>query len=881
VLGVRLALPAALARVLPWASERYLDAPARVSSVELDLLRGEIALSGLLVGAPASEVEPDALRAATAWLRGERVSVRLAWRDLLQRRVRLHALVLDGPGVRLVRKADGSIDPLAAGDAAPAPEAEPEAETATHPPPEDEPSDDGWEIVLEKLVLRRPGLALDDATAPDLELVHVAADEISLDGLHLRGDTIALGGIDVTAPVVRVRQEMMGGGGGAAAAVAEPEAAGAAGAAAPAEPEADPVAALALPEDPGAAQAEAPAAPEEADPPAAAAQATDTDDEAQSVGALAGTRIERLTIEAAKVTWLGPGGPLELRIALEAEDVRAAPASAFPVRLDLGVGDGEIEAAGRLGLDPLAFEGRLRWEDVPVPFVLASAAPELLPWLRSSSGAGALELRLGPAGDGPEGAVELRAAGHTSLRDVSFADPDEREVVFDLASLDVEVEALRVRLGTESPAAADGPAIAIELGRVSAAQPRLLYARPTPALDALLAGSGTEAEPSTEAPPGNGLSLAIAALELTRGRLELRDAGVEPAFAAALTSLTLEARDVRWPERSAESVSLRAVAPGSAPLRLDGALGGEDAQASLAVERLALLPFEAYAAGATGYRPRGGSASLEIEAKVTGSRIALGNSLVLHQLDVDAVDPGLFARRFGVSLDLALALLRDRRGDVRLRAPLAFDAGRGGVDLAAVVTSGLRQALVSAMNAPLRVLGTVVPTGRAAQTGEIDLTLPSAPGSAQTRAESPPFPALARLLAERPGLALVLRGRAGPEDRDPLAEALLAERVAAGEDLPEVPNASSSARRRVADALAERGRGEPGALDPEGAAVLRRMVEAVDVPAAHLAALAARRAEWAREASLAAGIDAARATLAEPEVPAAPGVLIELVPRAD
>jgi hypothetical protein len=848
-LGIRAALPAAIARAFDWAAARYLDAPARVGAVELALWRGEITLSDVVVGVPGSGAEAAALEPSSAWLYGERVFAHLAWRDLLERRLRFQALVLDAPGVRLVRTADGAIVPWPARKEAPeaqgtsaAPEAtggpmpdaaataedEPfEDRPAGEAPPEDEaaprhPAEEAeagrestaerWELILEKLVLRRPDLALADATAPDLELLRVAAGELGLDGLRLRGEHIALAGIDVTGPVVRVHPEML-------ARLPRAERAGSRG------------------EDPDAPTAPAPDAPGATGPPADAGEEVRPGSRIEPGGALATTRIERVHVEAAKVTWLGPGGPLDLRVALEAQEVRAEPGSAFPVALSLGVGEGAIEADGRVNLDPFAFAGRVRWQALSVPFVLAAVAPELLPWLRASDTAGELEVRVGAEDGREDGAAALHVAGHASLRELSFADPDERELVLELEALDMEVRALRVPLGVERAAVddplsaegeppADQRSIEIDFGHVHAVRPSLSHARPTPALDALLAGWQAPPEAEPAAPP---ISISLAQLEFSRGRLELRDADLEPPFAVILTSVSLEARELHWPEPRVEEVRLRAVAPGDAPLRVDVTMHGEEAQGILDLERLALTPFEAHAARATGYRPRAGSGSLRIEAQRTGPRVELANDLTLHQLEVSAVDPGLFERRFGVSLGFALALLRDRRGNVRLRAPTAFDAGRGRVDPAAVATSALRQALVSAMNAPFRLLGVVLPADRPARPGEIELVLASAPGREEVRGEPPPFPALVALLADRPGLALVLRGRAGPDDRDALAEAL--------------------------------------------------GMDAADLPAERLVALAERRAEWARDDALEAGMDAARLKLAAPEVPAPPGVLIELVAR--
>jgi len=103
--------------------------------------------------------------------------------------------------------------------------------------------------------------------------------------------------------------------------------------------------------------------------------------------------------------------------------------------------------------------------------------------------------------------------------------------------------------------------------------------------------------------------------------------------------------------------------------------------------------------------------------------------------------------------------------------------------------------------------------------------------------------ALAELLETRPALAVRLHGGASPEDRDGLAERILIEGLAAGEDLPEIDDSGFFARRRVRKALEARGRGEQGALEAEDETLLARYRAAADVPPTRFAALARERAE--------------------------------------
>jgi hypothetical protein len=130
------------------------------------------------------------------------------------------------------------------------------------------------------------------------------------------------------------------------------------------------------------------------------------------------------------------------------------------------------------------------------------------------------------------------------------------------------------------------------------------------------------------------------------------------------------------------------------------------------------------------------------------------------------------------------------------------------------------------------------------------------------------------MLGQRPSVRLALRGRVGPEDRDPVAEQILVERWESGEGLPELADAGFLERRRIGQALSRRAKGEPLALEDADRPLYERYVEAVEVPDARLAALATQRAEHVRDALVAKGVVAARLAVEDPAPASQAGVVI-------
>jgi hypothetical protein len=833
--GLRVALPTLLARGLERGARRALDLPLRVGDVGLGLLLGKLELRDLALGRAGAASTADPV------LQVRRIAAQIAWTDLLRGRVHLRELAVEDPVVRLARRADGTLEsPLPPAAAEEAPPAEPAGEP--------------WAYAVDHLRLAGLDLALAQA-GREGEPVGFSLEELSLADVALRGEELTLGAVNLRGPRLRVPRDLVF----------------------PARPA-------------GEAPAPGPAAtPAEPAPPAPPTEATTAaPPPAGSEGPR--YRLERVEIERAGFALLTEGEPLELELDLRAEGVTAAAGETFPLALALRVGGGEVGADGRVGLAPPSFQGKLHWAALPLPLFVLAVRPDLVPWVRSCQAEGDLELgvRLAP-GPGADEPAAVRVAGRVAIHDLAIGDPKEQEV-------DLRWKALEAAVGNASLPLGGGPEpIRVALDRVRLEAPALRYRRPTPALAALLGGAPSEAggaavaeaggaalaepAPAPETGAAPGIELTVGALAVARGTLRFEDGTLEAPFRGAIRDLSLTARELRWPALRARRVRVRGVAPESAPFSLEGDLDGARGTFAFALQRLDLPRFDAYATGA-GYRLMRGEASLQTALRVEPERYVTENELLLHDLRVDAADAGAFERQLGTPLDLALALLRDPAGDIRLPLPIAVEREELRLGRGAAVLGAVRAALIGVVSSPLKAFGAALP---GAGKGEVDLAaLPAAPGAAEPTAEGAErLEALATLLASRPLLAVSLRGRSGPDDRLPLAERWLEERAAAGGALPEVEGAGFLARRRVGQALASRSRGEETALSDEDQALLEARREATTVPPERFAALANARAAGVRERLVARGLDAARLVLAEPAAEGAPGVAVELAARVE
>jgi hypothetical protein len=556
--------------------------------------------------------------------------------------------------------------------------------------------------------------------------------------------------------------------------------------------------------------------------------------------------------------------PITLSLRVQEEPGQADPRYRVDLRAELA--EGQLELEGVAALKTLGFEGALRWSGLALGRILA-AAGALPIRLQSGQGGGELALRaeLAPGA----GAPGVRASGRIDVRGIEL---DDRAGAFGVAFASLEVVADEVHV----PSPQEGlpaPPLRVALSRLHLRDPVVKVRRTAPAAAAAEdQAPAPAAEADAAATP---IELSVRDLQVSGGRAAFEDQTVSPAFRGELRDLRLTAAEVAWPERRVRDVRLALRGPGAASHRVSGSLAPEGGAITLAVAGVELPALNPYLAP-LGLRIDRGTFGVEGSVRARGERSRVATEVRVAALDLGRAEAGGFQATFGVPLDVGVALLKDSRGVIEL--PIAFDYQRNElrVALRRTVLAALQRAIAGALIAPLRGLG-----GAVSKLGDVVGLgmdpLPSQPGSADLAAAAADrLGGLRGSLAARPALALVLRGRAGPADDPRLAEAMLSERVLAGEGLPDLEGVGFLQRRRVRGALAERGRGEGGALEAEDEAALARYVAGVAVPPERRAALARARAEAARAALLSAGaLEPERVRIGEVEE-GDPGVVLEL-----
>jgi hypothetical protein len=609
-------------------------------------------------------------------------------------------------------------------------------------------------------------------------------------------------------------------------------------------------------------------------------------------------RVDEVRLSDSKVSLVQEGDPLD--IGVEAT-VRKLADEGDPGRLDvkLAVPPGSVAVAGALRPMPPGFGGTVRIDQLPVHDLVraARAAAQLPPGLTKHALLGvdlALEAGLTESGAAAAPAGAVRAKGTVGIEALQMEGPDPSVFAVSWKRFAVPIDSLELPgVMPGAPAGARGP-IKMALGAVRLEEPSVQLTRtpeglvlppplggapsadgaqPTPAAAGQPATAGAKPAPAAAAPADPAApapDVTIASFVLAKGRIGVVDRSVKPHFTGEIKPLDISARGIRSAGPSVEQLTLNAATPAKGKLSISGSAKPTGGAIKVNADALALAPYNPYVTAFSPYSlGRASSVSVKTEVKYAKNKYDTKTALTLHKLTVKgAAGDTVFKQQFGIPLSMALALLRDPSGNIKLDIPVAVDEAGTKIGLGTVVAGALRSALLGAVTSPLKAVGFALGSGD----GDAlePPPIPAEVGRAVLTAEGEKqVGQLAQFLGSRPGVGLELDAVVTAADARWLKEQALRmefeSRRGVGSALRDLPE--RRVRGRVGEALAERAAGEKGELDDDDREKLDEwLAERPDVGQDGLAKLARERsaavATLLRERH---GIPAERVTIGDPK----------------
>lgn len=267
----------------------------------------------------------------------------------------------------------------------------------------------------------------------------------------------------------------------------------------------------------------------------------------------------------------------------------------------------------------------------------------------------------------------------------------------------------------------------------------------------------------------------IAKIYLQQGNINFNDRFIKPNYRANLTALTGQIGPL-YPGKSGK-IDIRGMVGKTAPLHIHGTIDPFSSQLLMdivaQVKDIDLPPFSPYSGKYVGYEIEKGKLSADVNYQIENGALTADNKIFLDQFTLgEKVES---ENAVSLPLDLAITLLKNRRGEINLHLPLKGSLDDPDFNLGDIVFNAFINMISKAITSPFALLGSVFEGSE--ELSEISF----APGFAEIEADSVPrLKSLVEVLTDRPSLKLEISGHIDPEtDYEGLKQAMLQNKVKA------------------------------------------------------------------------------------------------------
>ncbi len=218
---------------------------------------------------------------------------------------------------------------------------------------------------------------------------------------------------------------------------------------------------------------------------------------------------------------------------------------------------------------------------------------------------------------------------------------------------------------------------------------------------------GTSSTSTTIATPSTSIDaswLRLDRLTVDGGRIEFYDSTLPKAYGIDLTDLKVSADGIALGPLRTERLVLNGALDELSPLEVQGRIDPAGTTLSARVDRLLLPPLNPYLAPALGYEVKSGLARVASAIRLAGSKLNADTDLVLSRFAMRAAGTDTVEARIGAPLSVALALMKDTRGDIHLNLPIEGDVAAAEYRVGSLLREALGTALLGTIRGPLGFL---------------------------------------------------------------------------------------------------------------------------------------------------------------------------------
>ena len=302
--------------------------------------------------------------------------------------------------------------------------------------------------------------------------------------------------------------------------------------------------------------------------------------------------------------------------------------------------------------------------------------------------------------------------------------------------------------------------------------------RDNAALKPAPAAGRENAVPTDNASQATEVPVRIDTVTLQGGKVNFSDQYIKPNYSASLVEVGGRVSGLSSDESRLADIDLRGKLENSAPLEIAGKINplAKDLFLDLKVDfrDMDLSPLSPYSGRYAGYGIQKGKLTLNLKYHIEKRKLDSENKVFLDQFTFgDTVDSPDATK---LPVRLAVALLKDRSGEIHLDLPVTGSIDDPKFSIWGVVWKIIGNLLVKAATSPFALLGAIFGGG-----GEQLSYLEFEPGHSDIpTAEETKLGNLAKVLTERPALKLEIEGHVDIEkDREGMRQQIFRRKIAA------------------------------------------------------------------------------------------------------
>ncbi len=447
-------------------------------------------------------------------------------------------------------------------------------------------------------------------------------------------------------------------------------------------------------------------------------------------------------------------------------DVSLALDRPLPVDLSFQINQtGKAQLQGTLEIDPLTVELDLLLTDIALkPF-----QPYVAPFAQFGLGSGALTIQgKTKFQKGSSAHPMVTFQGGMKISQLALEDPTQTKTFLKwnrlgLKQLDLQVEPTSVNLQEIELV---NPAVVFSIDADGGMNLNRLFS--PPGSESQEEASSGEESPKSESSGETTTPVKIGFVIITNLLAQFADLSITPNVVTQIEGLTGTIKGLSSDQLAKADVSLEGTVDQYAPFKIAGQINplSEDAYTDLAFtfKNLDLPTISPYSGKYAGYPINRGKLSLDLAYKISEKTLAGENKVLIDQIamgeKVNSPDA------MSLPIPLALALLKDRKGQIDIDLPVRGNLGDPDFSYGRVIWNALANLLTKIATSPFAMIG-----GLLGVSGE-DLQYITFPtGEAQLPShEQEKLRVIGQALDDRPALRLEITGTADPlADRQALA----------------------------------------------------------------------------------------------------------------